>query len=170
MSKLNKIISITILVLFILACNFVTQPVRDVQEIAKTAESFASAIPLETLQALPSAAPTFQALASALPDFGNYFNPEGTPVEIWRDIPIMSQATAGQEFTDTNTYSFKAAVTAEEVQDFYNEKLTGLGWSQPFSVPGQSNGAIMVFQKDSTTLTITVVPSDSSVVVVLTLA
>ena len=170
MSKLNKIVSITILVLFVLACNFVTQPVRDVQEIARTAESFASAIPLETLQALPSAAPTFQALASALPDFGSYFNPQGTPVETWKDIPIMPQATVGQEFTDTTTYSFKADVTAQEVTDFYSEKLAALGWAQPFSVPGQSNGAIMIFQKDNNALTITVAPSDGAVVVVLTLA
>ena len=86
----------------------------------------------------------------------------------------MSQATAGQEFADTNTYSFKAGVNAKEVQDFYTEKLTGLGWTQPFTVPGKSNGAIMVFQKDTTSLTITVVPGDGSgdgsVVVILTLA
>ena len=66
MSRLNKIVSISILVLFILACNFVTEPIRDVQNVAGTAQSFASSLPVETLQALASQVPveTIQALAS----------------------------------------------------------------------------------------------------------
>jgi hypothetical protein len=51
MSRLNKIVSISILVLFILACNFVTEPIRDVQNVAGTAQSFASYLTVETLQA-----------------------------------------------------------------------------------------------------------------------
>ena len=52
MSRINKLISITILVLFVLACNFVTQPIKDVQNVAGTAQSIASALPIETIQAL----------------------------------------------------------------------------------------------------------------------
>ena len=180
MSRLSKFLMVLGLIVFVLACNFVTQPIRDVQDIAGTAQSFAtalpvetlqalaSAIPAETLQALPSVGPTLEALASALPDFGSYFNPQGTPVAEWNGIPIMSQATAGQEF-DTNTYSFKVEVTAKEVQDFYNAQLTDLGWTQPFSMPGGADAALMLFEKDDKTLTITVAPVESSVVVLLTL-
>src|ERR1700752_3482099 len=129
MSRLNKLISVTILVLFILACNFVTQPIRDVQNVAGTAQSFASALPVETLQALASQIPaeTLQALPSAIPsfealatEFGNMFNPQGTPVESWNDIPIMPEATSGQEF-DEKTYSFKTDATVQEVQNYYSE-------------------------------------------------
>jgi hypothetical protein len=182
MSRLNKFISITILVLFILACNFVTQPIEDVQNVAGTAQSIASALPMETLQALasqvasqipaetlqalPSVAPSLEALATT---FGNMFDPQGTPVEAWREIPIMPQATAGQEF-DGGTYSFKANATVQEVQNYYNEQLAGLGWDQTFSSPADANGAVMLFSKDSSILTITIASTEGSTVVILALA
>jgi hypothetical protein len=104
MSRLNKIVSITILVLFVLACNFVTGPIKDVQNVAGTAQSIASSLPVETLQALASQVPvetiqalaskvspeTAQALQTTVSNFGDLFNPQGTPVEVWRDIPIMT--------------------------------------------------------------------------------
>lgn len=178
MSRLNKIISITILILFILACNFVTQPIEDVQNAAGTAQSIASALPMETLQALASQIPveTLQALPSVAPSlealattFGNMFDPQGTPVEAWREIPIMPQATAGQEF-DGGTYSFKTNVTVQEVQNYYNEQLAGLGWDQTFSSPADANGAVMLFSKDSNSLTITIASTEGSTIVILVLA
>jgi hypothetical protein len=185
MSRVSKILMISMVVLFVLACNFVTQPVRDVQNLAGTAEAIGSAIPIETLQALPSAiasmipAETLQALPSSAPtiealatQFGNALNPQGAPAQEWKGVPIMPQATAGQEFTEngTNIYSFKASVTAQEVQDFYKDKMTALGWNQSFSMPGGSEGGFMAFQKDSSFLTIVITSSKGAVVVLLTLA
>ncbi|HUF00715.1 MAG TPA: hypothetical protein VMN99_15780 [Anaerolineales bacterium] len=182
MSRLSKFLLLTVVVVFLLACNFVTQPFNDVQNLAETAQSVAtlipfetlqalpSVIPVETLQALPSAVPTLEALASALPDFGNIFDPQGTPVQEWRDIPIMSQATAGQEFAENNTYSFRVAATASEVQEFYNEQLASLDWNQPFTFPLEADGGIMVFQKEESVLTITIVSSEGTLAVALTLA
>jgi len=183
MSRLNKIVSVTILVLFILACNFVTEPIRDVQNVAGTAQSFASSLPVETLQALASQVPvetiqalasqvspeTAQALQTSVSNFGDLFNPQGTPVEVWRDIPIMTQATAGAEF-DVNNYSFKADATIQEVQDYYKAQLKDLGWNETFSMPGDANGALMVFSKDSNILTITITSQEGSAVVIMTLA
>ena len=108
MSRLSKILSLTVVVLFVLACNFVTQPINDAQNLAKTAQALGTALPVETLQALPSLIPaeTLQALPSAVPtleaiatQFGGFFDPQGTPVQEWKGIPIMPQATAGQEFS-----------------------------------------------------------------------
>ena len=180
MSRLSKFLMVSVIVVFVLACNFVNQPINDVQNLAQTAQALGTALPMETLQALassipagtlqalPSSAPTFEALATQL---GNMFNPQGTPVQEWRGIPVLSQATAGQEFSETNSYSFKANVTPKEVQDFYVEKMTALGWNQPFSVPLEAEGGIMIFQKeDSGTLTITITSSENTVVALLTLA
>jgi hypothetical protein len=184
MSRLAKILMVSVVVLFVLACNFVTQPVKDVQNLAGTAQAIGSAIPIETLQALPSAiasvvsmetleafpsvAPTFEALAT---DFGNVLNPQGTPLQEWKGVPIMPQATAGQEFNENNTviYSFKANVTAQEVQDFYKQKMTALGWKS-FDMPSTGQGGFTAFQKESNLLTIVITPSEGSVVVLLTLA
>ena len=186
MSRASKILSLALVLMFVLACNFVTQPIDDVQNLAETAQSvasqfpietlqaagtaIASAIPAETLQALPSQIPTVQALASSLPDFGSMLNPQGTPVQEWRGIPIMPAATAGQEFSENNTYSFKANATATEVKDFYNQRLPELGWSQPFEFPFQGDTGIMVFQKEQSSVTITVTSSEGSVVVLLVMA
>jgi hypothetical protein len=181
MSRLSKILSFTVLIVFLLACNFVTQPIQDAQSLAETAQSVATLIPVETLQALPSAIAsvipeeTLQALPSAVPslealatNIGNMFDPQGTPVQDWNGIPIMPQAAAGQEFSANSSYSFRFTGTTQEVQDFYNEQLTALGWSQPFSFPVEAEGGILTFQKDATTLLITITASEGSVVVLLT--
>ena len=180
MSRLNKLISITILVLFILACNFVTEPISDVQNIAGTAQSIASALPMETLQALASQVAsqvpveTFQALPSAVPsleafatEFGDLFNPQGTPVQVWREIPILPQATAGQEFEGGN-YSFKVNATSKEVQDYYNAELPKLGWEE-LSTPTQGDTVVMIFSKGNNILTINVTASESETLVWLLL-
>ena len=186
MSRLSKILSLIVVLVFLLACNMVTQPLNNAQNLAQTAQAVASSIPIETLQALPSAIasaippetlealpsamPTIEALASSMPDIGNMLDPQGTPVQEWRGIPIMPDAVAGQEFSENNTYSFKANVAAKDVQDFYNQKLTELGWSHPFPTPFETDGGVMLFQKDQSALTITVIASEGSVVVLLVLA
>jgi hypothetical protein len=183
MSRLSKILSLTLVLIFLLACNFVTQPLNDAQNLAQTAQALATTIPIETLQALPSAIAsvipeeTLQALPSAMPslealatNIGNMFDPQGTPVQEWKGIPIMPQATAGQEFNENSSYSFRFTGTTQEVQDFYNGQLTPLGWSQPFSFPVEAEGGILTFQKENSTLLITITASEGSVVVLLTMS
>ena len=168
MSRTTKILLLAMLVVFTLACNAIDERVNQVEEIANTAEALATAIPFETLQALPSAMPmeTFEAISSVMPDFGDMFNPQGEPVAEWNGIPIMPQATAGQE-TDTSNYSFKFTGTVQEAQDFYNAEMEKLGWSSMFNMPGDANGAILAFQKGGNVLTITIVSTGDSTVVVL---
>ncbi|MFT3893819.1 MAG: hypothetical protein QM730_19485 [Anaerolineales bacterium] len=171
MSRTAKILLLVMLVVFTLACNAIDQRVNQVQDAAKTVEAIGTAIPIETLQALPSALPqeTLQAVASEMPDFNSMFNPQGTPVSEWNGIPVMPQASAGQE-ADANNYSFKFTGTTQEAVDFYNAEMVKLGWTSMFSMPGNNNGAVLAFQKDSTVLTITIVTTDADTVVVLTKA
>jgi hypothetical protein len=181
MSRLSKILSLTVVLIFLLACNFVTQPFQDAQNLAETAQSVATLIPVETLQALPSALPSFipegtlEALPSALPtvealatDFGNSLNPQGTPVQEWRGIPVMPQAVAGEEFGDT--YSFRVNATVQEIQDYYNQQLGALGWTQPFEFPLEAEGGFLFYNKDDSVLTVFITPSEGSMVVLLTVA
>lgn len=172
MSRLTKYLSLSILILFILACSTVTQPFKDVQDLAGTAQSFATALPVETLKAFATQVPvsTLEALPSKMPDFEGYVNPQGTPVSEWKGIPIMPQATAGEDFTDTNSYSFKVDASVKEAEDFYNAQLVNLGWSSSFSMPGNANVAVLVFQKDSSILTVTITDLNGSVVVLLNMA
>ncbi len=189
MSRLQKFLLLFVLVVFVIACNVVTQPIKDVQNVAGTAQSFATSMPdvastvesaatnmpgvASTIEAaatnMPGLASTIEAAGTDLPDIGGMMDPQGTPVAEWKGIPIMSQATAGQEFSDANSYSFKASVTVKDVQDYYNAELAKLGWSSTFSLPGSSDGAIMLFSKDSSGLTITISSSNGETVVILLL-
>ena len=104
-----------------------------------------------------------------MPNAGNILDPQGTPVREWRGIPILPEATLGQEFSEDNAYSFKAKITAENVQDFYGERLAELGWSQPFDDPFDAQGGMLVFRKEAASLAISVTSTDDSVVVLLVL-
>lgn len=114
-----------------------------------------------TVQETPAAAPTLEEQASPMPD------DQEPPVQEWRGIPIMPEATAGLEFALNNAYSFEVKASAREVQTFYEERLTELGWSQPFDTPFDENGGTMTFRKERSSVAIMVTPSGDSVVVLL---
>jgi hypothetical protein len=57
-----------------------------------------------------------------------YSAPSGQPVQSWNRIPIMPQATVGQEFQSGAVYSFKATATISQAADFYQSNLHALGY------------------------------------------
>ncbi len=185
MSRPTKFITLSFLILFILACSTVTQPFNQAKDLAATAQSFATALPVETLQsiatqiatevpagtleALPSMVPSLEALGTSMPNIEGLFDPKGTPVSEWNGIPVMPQATAGQEFKESNTYSYKVNATIKEAQDYYNTELGKQGWTSGFTMPGNDKVAVQVYQKGSNFLTVTISDVNGSVVVLLSL-
>jgi hypothetical protein len=173
MSRLSKYLLLIVVLVFVLACNFVTQPIDDVQNLAGTAESIASALPIETLQALPSALPleTIQAgIPTDLPNLDEYdfFNPEGTPLSEWNGVPIMPGATVGEEFNEY-TYSFKVNSSVEDAVAYYKDELVKLGWSSTFDLPVAGEGGILLYSKDDSLLTLTFTSLEGETIIVLTL-
>lgn len=171
MSRTYKFLLVAAMALFILACNLVTTPINNVGDVASTAQAFASEMPFETLQALTTAVPvqTFEALPSAIPDVSQYLDPSGTPVDQWNNIPIMTEATVGEEFS-ASVYSYTVPVPATEVQKFYEQKMEELGWTSPFGFQVSEAGGVMFFQKESEFVTIAIAPdqnNDNSVDVIL---
>lgn len=165
MSRVVKVLLFVMVLLFSLACSLVTNPINDVKNTANTAQAFATdvsslatVVPLETLGALPT----------QISAIGNYFDPQGTPVAEWNGIPIMPQATAGQEF-DANNYSFKFTGTAKEAADFYSSSLAPAGWS-PMVTSSDDQGALLIYSKDDKFLTITVTPVEGGIVVWMSLS
>jgi len=156
MHKLDRYLLLLSLGLASLACGLITTPIRDAKNIASTAEAMASANPLQTLEALPS----------AMPDVGQYLDPVGTPDAQWNEIPIMPQASSGQQFSES-VYSFKVDASVDDVQNFYKDGLTTLGWSQELSAQGGSDGGLMFFTKDTSLLTITISSADQGGLVVV---
>jgi hypothetical protein len=65
-----------------------------------------------------------------------YANPAGVPLKAWHNIPILPQATAGQEFS-ADIYSYKAAVSLGTALQFYKTKAQALGIDMQ---PGSGHG------------------------------
>jgi hypothetical protein len=153
MSRNARFVFVLLLLAASLACGLITNPITSgAQNLASTAEAAVSAIP----SGLPN-----------LPDVTGYLDPTGAPVSDWNGIPVMPQATAGQEF-NANTYSFKVGSTPQaDIEAFYNEKLKTLGWSSVFSAATGSVGGFMMFSKDSNVITITTAKADQDTVVLL---
>src|SRR5581483_1278378 len=128
MSRFYRFTFLSVLILASFACSLITKPIDQAKGLASTAEAMASSMPT----GMPSGIPNIP----GLPNVGDYLNPAGQPVSEWNNIPIMTQASAGQEF-NKNTYSFKASgITETDVQTFYNDKLKALGWSSAFCFLG----------------------------------
>lgn len=162
----RTLVLIPILV-FILACGLITKPIDDAKNVAATA----AALGTQAVQVATQAAPlgTLIANPSALPDIpgdiGNMLDPQGVPVAVWNEIPVMPQAVAGEEIQ--GMYSFKAAVTAEEAAAFYAAQLPPLGWNEEFSMPAEM--PVLFYTRGAQSLTITVTPAEDGVVVWLAL-
>ena len=161
---MKKLITASLFLLTLVSCS---NTVPATPTAAPTLEPLPSAIPTGTSQALPAATSTADVLATTMPDSGGILNPQGPPLGEWRGIPIMPEAVAGQEFTPDNAYSFRVNTSAKDVQDFYTETLSELGWSQPFESSFDAHGGTMTFRKVGSSLTITVTPLEDSVVVLL---
>lgn len=171
MKNLRKLLVTIPVLVFILACQAVTRPFDQAKNTASTAAAFATQAgsfvtqasgfateiaPFETLMPNPSAMPE-------LPS-GNPLDPKSPPLSEWKGIPIMPQASAGEEIE--GMYTFKVAATSKEIQDYYDKQLTDLGWESSFSMP-VAESSMFVFTKGDQMLTITVTSSDAEGAIVI---
>jgi hypothetical protein len=167
-SRLSRTVLLFMLVAFGLACSLISAPLSQVQNLASTAEAIATSLP-STAEAIATSIPSSIPNIPNIPDVSGYLNPTGTPASEWNGIPIMPQATSGQEFTKS-TYSFKSPLMPQaEVESFYDTKLKALGWTSEFSASTGAQGGILVFSKEGKVLTITVARADQGTVVLLIL-
>lgn len=165
-SRSSRFVFIIALIMFVLACNFVTQPVKDAQQAVQTVQSIATAMPLETLQSIGTEIPlqTLEALPSEMPDFQNLTDPQGTPMSEWNGVPVMPQATAGGELS--GVYSYKVNATVQEVIDYYEAEMPNRGWQEGFTVPETNGTALLSYEKDSSAIVITIVLESDGVCLV----
>jgi hypothetical protein len=84
--------------------------------------------------------PTETASAPVLP------MPSGEPASEWEGIPIMPNAIAGEG--DNQGYAFTINASAEDIQKFYETKLTPLGWNMFASGQGTTDALLLIFMKD----------------------
>lgn len=173
MSRISRVFLLTGALMFALACNFITRPLDQAQQAVETVQSIATALPIETLQAFPSALPEIEVptgmpdigMPTGMPDFGNMADPKDPPLTEWNGIPVIPSATAGNE--SSGIYSYKAAATIAEVFDYYKAEMPTLGWNEFFSMPDSGSGALLTFERENGIATITITASGDGVLVFL---
>jgi hypothetical protein len=106
----------------------------------------------------------------ALENIGQYFNPVGNPVQNWHNVPVMPQATAGQEYSAI-VYSYTAAATLEQAHQFYQGKAASLGFVSPpgtgYSGSGNRASHNIDFVSYNLTIVLTSFDNDTSHVIVV---
>jgi hypothetical protein len=93
--------------------------------------------------------------------------PAGTPVADWMGVPIMPGALNGGEAE--GGYRFATPASIDEVKSFYEATLVELGYG--LSISGEDSGvAYQLFEKDTTTVIIGVLPAADHNLVQITVA
>jgi hypothetical protein len=101
----------------------------------------------------PTAAPlalTYEALTATLT---NDFSSTDKPLADWNGIPVMPQASAGQQ-GNQGGYAFRVPVDSGTIVSYYSDTLKALGWSL-----ADSRWQGMQFTKDKRILLVTFAPA-----------
>ena len=91
------------------------------------------------------------------------FNSTEKPLAEWNNIPIMAEATSGQQ-VNTHTYAFDVPEDTGTIDSFYTAKLEALGWNLE-----ESDMLGMHFTMDKTALLVTLSPAADEQSFVVTL-
>lgn len=159
MTRSNKLFLLVPLGVFILACQALAKPVSVSESLALTA----AAVGTQAMQMASQSAPvTPGVVPTTFPGGGNIFDPQGAPVSVWKEIPVMPQAVAGEDVE--GVYSYRVNASAQDVQKFYAEQLPGLGWTTVLSAPDLP---FLVYGKADKELTITITDPDENGTIVL---
>ena len=102
---------------------------------------------------------------TAIPEEGNVFNPSAPPVQVWQEIPIMPEATAGEATIDM--YGFKIDAEPDEIISYYRRRLPPFNWGEMYSLPYEEGMAVLIFTRGDRTLTITISDQDTFMLVLL---
>lgn len=84
--------------------------------------------------------------------------PVGEPAAEWKGFPIMPEAIAGKG--DEEGYLYSVLATKEEVEDFYNRTLPGLGWELLGEGKAEVGDSVLfIYKQEANFLTISILPT-----------
>ena len=85
--------------------------------------------------------------------------PEGEPVSVWHEVPIMPGAINGEE-SDGNSYIFTIRSTREEIAEYYERELSKAGWELFGVGDGEEGLVLLIFMGDAGTFTVSIFEVD----------
>lgn len=145
--------------------------------VAPTAVPTATSLPTLTSTPRPTETPTptpvpptQTPLPSPIPPTETPAEPEltmptGKPAAEWQGIPVMPNAIAGDG--DSQGYSFTIKATPDEIQAFYEKEMKKLGWDMFATGQGSTDVKMLMFQKSSGLVVVSVIPQTDGMVYVL---
>jgi hypothetical protein len=77
----------------------------------------------------------------------------------------MPNAIAGEG--DSKGYAFTIEASPDEIQEFYEQELGKLGWSMFASGQGTTTAILLIFLKDTSTLSVSIIPQRDGIMYVL---
>lgn len=130
--------------------------------------SSATSVPIMTNTPQPTA--TLTQTAQQVPDTNTPAGaelplPSGEPLTEWEGFPIMPGAIAGDG--DNSGYSYIIDATVEEIQSFYAVELEKLGWTLLASGEGTTKSILMMYTKNGSVFTITIISRSEGVMYIL---
>jgi hypothetical protein len=144
MSNARPLLLVFPILLAVLACQSITQPIQQGENAVSTAAAFATQAEVLVTQLAPLETPLAVPTGDMNIPAGNPFNPIGEPLDSWKEeIPIMPAATVGDEAE--GMYGYKVDAMPEEIMDFYAKSLPPLGWVENVILPYSDGMAILIY-------------------------
>ena len=160
MKTINKAVMLSILVMVLASCNTFAPKTTETPTPTETT------LPTSTNTPEPTNTPTQTPIPSTETSSAPVLPmPSGKPSVDWEGIPIMPNAIAGEG--DSTGYSFTIDTSPDEIQKFYETELAKLGWNMFASGQGTTNAILLIFMKDTSTLSVSIIPQPDGIMYVL---
>lgn len=161
MKTIGKAILLLALVITLASCNSFTPKPTETPTPTETSLPTSTSTPEPTNTPTKTPVPpTETPSAPVLP------MPSGKPSSEWEGIPVMPNAIAGEG--DSKGYAFTINASPDEIQKFYEKALGKLGWNMFASGQGTTDAVLLIFMKDTGTLSVSIIPQpDGSMYVLL---
>jgi len=103
--------------------------------------------------------------AQATSSTGNAFDPSQPPVDVWREIPVMPKAIAGEEAG--GMYGYKIDAVPDDIIAYYRKRLPPFQWVEGHYEPYSDGSALIIFTRGRDTLVILIEEANGLMLVFL---
>jgi hypothetical protein len=160
MKTIGKAIILSVLVTALASCNALSP------KPTETPTPTATSLPSSTSTPQPTNTPTETPVPpTETPSAPVLSMPSGNPSSEWEGIPVMPNAIAGEG--DSTGYAFTINASPDEIQEYYEQELGKLGWNMLASGQGTTNAILLIFMKDTSTFSVSIIPQTDGVMYVL---
>ena len=162
MKTVSKVITLFVLLIMLASCSSFAPKPTETPIPTETSSPIPTDTPLPTPTDIPTETPV---PPTETPDAPDLKMPSGEPDSEWEGIPVMPNAIAGEG--DKKGYSFTIDASVDEIQAFYEKELAKLGWNMFANGEGDNGSLLLIFLKDTATLSLSIIPQPDGIMYVL---